>query len=244
MSEEQIVSEDSSHYEVSLTAGQAFVAFVLLLSSLAAAFVFGLMVGKGQATDRLVVKEQPTVIEAGAMKKGEGRIVELGVAEPDEPEASTETVIEESPISETNIVEESVPPTPASAVPSSPAGEVAVVQTPASSQPERKPEPQPAAPAVQVAETKPAPSRAEPAATPHTGPVYAQVFSSPDSKAAESLAARLIDNGFTSAYVERMPSSAGTTYRVRVRFAAETQARASVDKLRALSHTEPWITRQ
>ena len=237
MSEEQIVSEDSSHYEVSLTAGQAFVAFVLLLSSLAAAFVFGLMVGKGQATDRLVVKQQPTVIEAGAMKKGDGRIVELGVAEPDEPEPAPES---EPPVPEATIVEETPVVTPASAVPSSPAGEVAVVETAAPEQ--RKPEPPPSTPATQVAESKPAAARPEPAAA--SGPVYAQVFSSPDSKAAETLAARLIDNGFTSAYVERMPSAAGTTYRVRVRFAAETQARASVDRLRALSHTEPWITRQ
>src|SRR5205085_604099 len=34
---EELVQEDQSHYEISLTAGQAFVAFVLLLLPLAAA---------------------------------------------------------------------------------------------------------------------------------------------------------------------------------------------------------------
>src|ERR1700687_6209984 len=42
-------AEDQSHYEISLTAGQAFVAFVLLLLSLAASFAFGLMISRAQA---------------------------------------------------------------------------------------------------------------------------------------------------------------------------------------------------
>ncbi|MDQ6803364.1 MAG: hypothetical protein M3041_21385, partial [Acidobacteriota bacterium] len=41
-------AEDQSHYEISLTAGQAFVAFVLLLLSLAASFAFGLMISHAQ----------------------------------------------------------------------------------------------------------------------------------------------------------------------------------------------------
>ena len=90
--EEQHTADDQSHYEVSLTAGQAFVAFVLLLLSLAAAFAFGLMIGKGQGDERLVVREKtpPAVTEAGLVpKKNEGKIVELGV--PDDDFTSTET---------------------------------------------------------------------------------------------------------------------------------------------------------
>src|SRR6266498_2086540 len=101
MSEEQLV-DDQSHYEISLTAGQAFIAFVLLLLSLAASFAFGLMIGKGQADDRLVVrKETPVVTEASlAPKKGSGRIVELGVEDAEAAPApvTTETtaaVVEE-----------------------------------------------------------------------------------------------------------------------------------------------------
>src|SRR5437667_10643055 len=83
MSEEAIhhQHDDQSHYEISLTAGQAFIAFVLLLLSLAASFAFGLVIGRGQGEDRLVVKKEPAVISEGAAiatKKSEGRIVELG----------------------------------------------------------------------------------------------------------------------------------------------------------------------
>jgi hypothetical protein len=81
MSEEQLV-DDQSHYEISLTAGQAFIAFVLLLLSLAASFAFGLVIGRGQGEDRLVVKKEPAVISEGAAiapkKSDSGRIVELG----------------------------------------------------------------------------------------------------------------------------------------------------------------------
>ena len=45
MVSDEVLIDDQSHYEVSLTAGQAFVAFVLLLLSLAAAFAFGLFQG-------------------------------------------------------------------------------------------------------------------------------------------------------------------------------------------------------
>ena len=88
--EEQHHTDDQSHYEISLTAGQAFIAFVLLLLSLAASFAFGLMIGKGQADERLVVrKDMPVVTEASlapAAKKSEGKIVELGALD-DEVEA-------------------------------------------------------------------------------------------------------------------------------------------------------------
>src|SRR5687768_11407389 len=87
--------DDQSHYEISLTAGQAFVAFVLLLLSLAASFAFGLMLGKGQGDERLVVqKETPVVSEAAVIpKKNQGKIVELGVEADDfAQEEATETV--------------------------------------------------------------------------------------------------------------------------------------------------------
>src|SRR5213075_1399932 len=82
MSDETATTDDQSHYEISLTAGQAFIAFVLLLLSLAASFAFGLMIGKGQADERLVVRKEPAVINEGsvvAAKKNEGKLVELGI---------------------------------------------------------------------------------------------------------------------------------------------------------------------
>src|SRR5947207_10570063 len=86
MSDESVATtDDQSHYEISLTAGQAFIAFVLLLLSLAASFAFGLMIGKGQGDERLVVRKEPSIVtEASAIpKKTAGKIVELGVADDD-----------------------------------------------------------------------------------------------------------------------------------------------------------------
>jgi cell division septation protein DedD len=70
MSEDVLTAEDQSHYEISLTAGQAFIAFVLLLLSLAASFAFGLLIGKGQAGESLLGKKEPaaTVITESPKK--------------------------------------------------------------------------------------------------------------------------------------------------------------------------------
>lgn len=185
---EQVV-EDQSHYEISLTAGQAFLAFVLLLLSLAASFAFGLMIGRGQADDRLVVHKEPAVINEPSMtpKKNAGKIVELGVKEEDF---------------------------------------------------------KPAIPAI-TESTQPAPalvSLAE-AAAPHPAETaYAQLLSTADQKTAEALAARLIEGGFTAAYVERTTGEKGTIFRVRVKFPSETEARAAESKLKEFSK-EVWITR-
>ncbi|HEV7923160.1 MAG TPA: hypothetical protein VGR02_20450, partial [Thermoanaerobaculia bacterium] len=111
---EAVSQDDQSHYEISLTAGQAFLAFVLLLLSLAASFAFGLIVGRGQGDDRLVVRKEPAVVtEASLLPKKDSHIVELGVAEEDfkapaasstapvtqtaEPAAVPPPVVEETP---------------------------------------------------------------------------------------------------------------------------------------------------
>jgi SPOR domain len=220
--EEHAIADDQSHYEISLTAGQAFVAFVLLLLSLAAAFAFGLMIGKGQADDRLVVqKATPVVTEAAlAPKKSEGRIVELGVEADDFQEdaadaAPTETTGSDAEVTAT-VVEEA-----AGAATETVAAQPAVQGTPVSQE-----KPVPAAPA---------PAQASQAAT------YAQLLSTGDQKRAEMLAARLIDRGFTTAYVERGTTDKGPAYRVRVKFNSETDARAAEPKLKEFSK-EVWIT--
>ena len=202
--------DDQSHYEISLTASQAFVAFVLLLLSLAASFAFGLMLGKGQADERLVVQKEPAVVAEAAVlpKKTNGQIVELGVENDDfiaptstapdsEPEPATDSAV-------TAIVEEAAAPATA---------------TVAAAAPQQQP-------AVQVP------------ATPH----FAQLLSTSDQKTAETFAAKLIDGGFNSAYVERgAATEKGPVYRVRVKFASEPEARAAEPKLREFSK-EVWIT--
>lgn len=226
--EELHVADDQSHYEISLTAGQAFAAFVLLMLSLAAAFAFGLMIGKGQADDRLVVqKETPVVTEASlAPKKSEGRIVELGVEDNDFQEAGTTSVgdtAEHIPTETMSAVLEETTTTEAPAIIESAA----------------------AAPAATPVAATPAPvqsAAATPAATAGARvTTYAQLLSTSDQKTAETLAAKLIDRGFTAAYVERGSNANGPIYRVRVKFGSEPEARAAEPRLREFSK-EVWIT--
>jgi hypothetical protein len=206
-------ADDQSHYEISLTAGQAFVAFVLLLLSIAAAFAFGLMIGKGQADERLVVrKETPVVTEASlAPKKAEGKIVELGV---EEPGFEADTPATESAAVPSQIVEEGQPPAAA-----------ADLAVPAETKP------------AEVAAVPPVAVPAQTIEVTH----YAQLLSTSDQKVAEALAARVIDKGFTTAYVERGSTARGAVFRVRVKFESEAAARAAEPKLRQFSK-EVWIT--
>src|SRR5437763_11296892 len=162
MSEEVLTNDEQSHYEISLTAGQAFLAFVLMLLSLAASFGFGLMIGKGQGDDRLVVRKEPAVItEASAIpKKSDGRIVELGVSADDFKQTTTTAPVTESAAPPATTITEAAAPAPAPPATIETPKPAPVVETP-----------KPAAPAV---------------------PVYAQLLSSSDQKTAEVLAAKLI----------------------------------------------------
>ena len=73
-------------------------------------------------------------------------------------------------------------------------------------------------------------------------PHFAQLLSTSDQKTAEALAAKLIDSGFTSSYVERSMTDKGTVYRVRVKFPSEEDAKSAEAKLKTFSK-EVWITR-
>jgi len=212
MVSDEVLIDDQSHYEVSLTAGQAFVAFVLLLLSLAATFAFGLMIGKGQADERLVVRKEPAVINEGsviASKKNEGKLVDLGMGNDDfkAPARTTSAAAPAPTITEGTItpLTESAAPITATAAP--------IVEAP-------KPAPKPVA--AQVS----------------NGPAYAQLLVTSDQKTADALAAKAIDHGFMTTYVER----AGTAFKVRVKFNSEAEARASEGKLKEISK-DVWIVK-
>jgi cell division septation protein DedD len=195
-------NDDSSHYEISITAGQAFLGVVLLLASLAAAFAFGLVVGESRGEARVETRRQPLVIEEG--RPGDrGRIVELGVEEEVPREMEPPTVIEER------------------------------------EPPVADPEPPAVTPSPPAADPPPPVSRPDPA---ESVPHVAQLLSTTERAPAETLAARLIDEGF-SAYVERVPRDEGMLYRVRVRFDSEQSARAAEPRLRAFAPGEVWISR-
>lgn len=200
MSEEALQHDEQSHYEISLTAGQAFIAFVLLLLSLAASFAFGLMIGKGQADERLVVRKEPAVVAEGSAapaKKNDAKLVELGIGH-DDFKPKTETAAA-APVPAPTITE----------------GTTTTVT----------PDPEPA-----------------PAPVTTSQPAYAQLLSSLDQKTADALAAKLIDNGFKSAFVARGQTEKGTVFKVRVKFPSETDARAAEAKLREFSK-DVWIIR-
>lgn len=204
MSEEAVIhQDDQSHYEISLTAGQAFVAFVLLLLSLAASFAFGLMIGKGQADERLVVRKEPAVVNEGPAKKTEAKLVDLGIGNAGDFKA-----------------------------------------TPASTPAVPAPSPVPASASVDAAPPVPAPVVSQQPSTPapQQQPAYAQLLSTSDQKTADTLAAKLIDNGFNSAYVERGANEKGPLFKVRVKFPSEGEARAAEAKLREFSK-DVWIVK-
>jgi len=229
MVSDEVLMDDSSHYEVSLTAGQAFIAFVLLLLSLAATFAFGLMIGRGQADERLVVRKEPTVVNEGsvlAAKKNPGRIVDLGIGNDDfkAPAPSTApTLTETAPGAAAIVTEAAVVPLTETAPATTPAV-IAEAPKPVVSAPVAKP------PVVKPVAVAPA------------GPVYAQLLVTSDQKTADALAAKLIDHGFMSSYVERSTGERGTTFKVRVKFSSETEARASEGKLRELSK-DVWFVK-
>ncbi len=75
-----------------------------------------------------------------------------------------------------------------------------------------------------------------------SGPVEAQLASIGDQKAAEALAAKLINGGFTSAYVDRGTNDKGTVWRVRVKFGSEADAQAALPRLKEFSK-DVWIAR-
>jgi len=203
MTEEVLHHDEQSHYEISLTAGQAFIAFVLLLLSLAASFAFGLMIGKGQADERLVVRKEPAVVNEGPAKKSEARLVDLGIGNDDFAPAAA----------------------PAAAKTETPAPAPAV-------------DPAPAAATI----TELAPTSSQPPNVPTSQPAFAQLLSTLDQKTADALAAKLIDGGFNTAFVERGATEKGTAFRVRVKFASEADARAAEPKLKEFSK-DVWIVK-
>lgn len=209
--DEALHDDQSSHYEISLTAGQAFIAFVLLLLSLAASFAFGLMIGRGQADERLVVRKEPAIINEGSVipaKKNEGKLVELGIGN-DDFKLKTDTMIDPA------------------AIGTAPATTSAV---------------EAAAPTMTITEAAPQHPSTPATQQPTPQPVYAQLLSTLDQKTADTLAAKLIDNGFNSAYVERGMTDKGAAFKVRVKFASEADARAAEAKLREFSK-DVWIVK-
>lgn len=253
MSHDQVLTEEGSHYEVSLTAGQAFVAFVLLLLSLAASFAFGLLIGKGQVDDRMAARRDAAVVNEAVTTAGP-RSAELAPL----PAHRSRSSLPTSEGSRAPLIQESSDPSPLESAAQQPAsndrsaypakGRSAPtrVAAPTDFQPPAVQAPMEHRAATPAGSARPAavanaPER--PATAQPSVPYYAQLMSTSDQKAAEVLAAKLIDNGFTGAYVERGAGPKGETFRVRIKFSSEVSARAAIDGLKPFSK-EVWVTRQ
>jgi len=203
---EDVLTDDQSHYEVSLTAGQAFLAFVLLLLSLAASFAFGLLLGRGQGDDRLTTRKQETAV-----------VNEVSPAPAKSP--ARDVAVKDDDFKQ---------PAPAAAI-----------------KEEKTPVWAPASAGTHTEADGPRYAAVPAKAGTHTepdGPRYAQLLSTSDQKTAEALAAKLIDGGFTSSYVERSVTEKGTVFRVRTKFASESEAKTAEPKLKAFSK-DVWITK-
>jgi cell division protein FtsN len=121
---EEALTDDQSHYEVSLTAGQAFLAFVLLLLSLAASFAFGLMIGKGQGDPLLPRKEAAVVNETPATPKKDKQVVAVQQEDFEETDAPAALIREEqepAPAVATSKVEKKPAPPVVASTPAAPA---------------------------------------------------------------------------------------------------------------------------
>ncbi|MCM2315522.1 MAG: SPOR domain-containing protein [Thermoanaerobaculia bacterium] len=204
---------DDSHYEISLTATQAFVAFVLLLLSLAASFAFGVMVGRGQLDPEAakVARDADTT-----------QITERAMPATTEESAPVEPVVETAaPEAATEAGDEiEIKPAATAATPAP----VATATAP-------------------PAQTATSPAVAAPVTAPATtGPVYAQLLATGDAKRAETLAAQLFDAGFTTAFVDRVKGEKGTIHRVRVRFRSDADARAAVPALQKYTTEKVLVT--
>lgn len=90
---EEVLADDQSHYEISLTGGQAFVGFVLLLLSLAASFAFGLVIGRGQIDEKLASRRDPApLITEGTVAKKTAPVKDVAAVDDDfkQPEITEE----------------------------------------------------------------------------------------------------------------------------------------------------------
>ncbi|MDX1584135.1 MAG: hypothetical protein R3338_11105, partial [Thermoanaerobaculia bacterium] len=86
------IHDDSSYYEISITAGQAFLAVVLLIASLAAAFAFGIIVGQARAKEQTsTASSTATIVEE---EDAASPVVEVEEEEPfaTPPDRETRTV--------------------------------------------------------------------------------------------------------------------------------------------------------
>lgn len=252
-------SQEPSYYEVALTNRQVLIAFVVLLTSIVAAFLSGVWIGRGGSS----AARTPPAVSAAAATPADAPLEQLTFFNGKEAGARS-------------AVPSAAPATrPPAAIPSRdaapPASDEAAAEDRATEEMRQNLDatmaanrtvPSPAPPAgtrvttpaagPAAAPAKPAPSPAKPAAAPAkeaatakpaaTGRIYVQVYSSNNAARAKEIVAQLRKAGFAVVVAETKKGS-GTNHRVRVGpYAERTKADAAAARLRRDFRLETWVT--
>lgn len=245
-------SHEPSYYEVALTNRQVLIAFVVLLTSIVAAFLSGVWIGRGGSSparpaagiSEAVAAPAEPPLEQLTFFNGKEAGARTPAAPPSAPAtaASPRPAASETPSAEdsaTEAMRQNLDATMAAnrtvPAPAAPAG-TRVTTTPT-------------APAA--APTKPAPAAAKPAAAPAkeaatkpavAGKIFVQVYSSNNANRAKEIVAQLRKAGF-AVVVAEIPKGGGTNHRVRVGpYAERAKADAAATKLRRDFRLETWVT--
>jgi cell division septation protein DedD len=221
------VEEHRTHYQLSFTAKQALLLFVLLIGALGIAYFLGLMTGlsgrRGGAEQMALAGGTPTPTPEALEFPRAVRGVSPGKGAV-RPAAPTVPAVTPSPgpPSSTSLANPGPTATPGLQMfdDGPPAARVTAV-------------PAPAAPRAKV----PAPRAAEPAAS----AFWVQALSANSEKEAHAKRDRLAAHGFPSTVVPG-PGPHGRVYRVRVGpFPNREEAQKAASRLKAREKLEPWI---
>jgi len=264
-------SHEASYYEVALTNRQVLIAFVVLLTSVVAAFLSGVWIGRGGSS---VARDSPGTAEHAALTieapleqltffngKDAGARVKTPAAAG--AQAAIETPAANRPPAAATNRDAAAAVTPAESTAEARATEVmrqnldatmAANRTApapvASAPPAASPAPagtrlstQPAPPGATPAKPAAATPKGSPATKPAaTGKIFVQVYSSTNATRAMEIVAQLKKAGFAVAVAETLKSG-GTTYRVRVGpYAERTKADSAASRLRREFRLETWVT--
>ncbi len=263
-------SHEPSYYEVALTNRQVLIAFVVLLTSIVAAFLSGVWIGRGGSTPA-----RPTAgISEAAATVTEPPLEQLTFFSG--KEAGSRTGAAAPSGGGTAAAAPANPPRPASASDDRDATPAAPADTPTAEEAATEamrqnldatmaanrtvPAPaapagtrvttQPVAPAAVPAKPVPAPAKPAAAAAKETatpkpavaGKIFVQVYSSTNVARAKEIVAQLRKAGF-AVVVAETPKGGGTNSRVRVGpYAERAKADAAAARLRRDFRLETWVT--
>lgn len=256
-------SHEPSYYEVALTNRQVLIAFVVLLTSIVAAFLSGVWIGRGGSSPA-----RPTAgISEAAAPPADPPLEQLtffngkeaGARTPGGPPPASATAAAPRPAPAIES-RDAVPPAAGDTEAAEDSATEAMRRNLDATMAANRTVPPPAAPAGSRGTTAPAtapasaptkPAATKPAAAPAkeaaakpavAGKIFVQVYSSNNAARAKEIVAQLRKAGF-AVVVAEIPKGGGTNHRVRVGpYAERAKADAAATKLRRDFRLETWVT--